>query len=141
MDGLRADFLILLLAGKAFAEYLTPIFTGISVPHLSPEQIKAFRFALPSVAEQERIVEWTASNTTKLGDAVLSANREISLLREYRIRLIADVVTGKLDVREAAVRLPVEVEEPEPLDDADTILVTEDEVPAVVEATIKETEA
>jgi type I restriction enzyme S subunit len=32
--------------------------------------------------------------------------REIELLREYRTRLVADVVTGKLDVREAAARLP-----------------------------------
>ncbi len=41
------------------------------------------------------------------------------MLREYRTRLIADVVTGKLDVREAAARLPDEVEEPEPLDEID----------------------
>jgi len=34
--------------------------------------------------------------------------REIELLREYRTRLVADVVTGKLDVREAAARLPEE---------------------------------
>ena len=47
------------------------------------------------------------------------AEREIDLLREYRTRLIADVVTGKLDVREAAARLPDEADEPEPLDDAD----------------------
>jgi type I restriction enzyme S subunit len=39
--------------------------------------------------------------------------REIALLSEYRIRLIADVVTGKLDVREAAARLPEDTEESE----------------------------
>ena len=43
--------------------------------------------------------------------------REIEVLWEYRTRLIADVVTGKLDVREAAARLPDEAEEPEPLDE------------------------
>jgi type I restriction enzyme S subunit len=48
-------------------------------------------------------------------------NREIRLLREYRTRLIADVVTGKLDVREAAARLPEEAEEPEPLDEAEAL--------------------
>jgi type I restriction enzyme S subunit len=42
------------------------------------------------------------------------AHRHIALLREYRTRLIADVVTGKLDVREAAARLPEEVEVDEP---------------------------
>lgn len=32
--------------------------------------------------------------------------REIELLREYRTRLVADVVTGKLDVRAVAAILP-----------------------------------
>jgi type I restriction enzyme S subunit len=43
------------------------------------------------------------------GDLLHSISRlecEITLLREYRTRLIADVVTGKLDVREVAAGLP-----------------------------------
>ena len=43
--------------------------------------------------------------------------REIALLREYRTRLVADVVTGKLDVREAAARLPEE-DAPDTVEDA-----------------------
>ena len=39
--------------------------------------------------------------------AIARARRQIDLLREYRTRLIADVVTGKLDVRETAATLPV----------------------------------
>ena len=46
-------------------------------------------------------------------------SREVALLREYRTRLIADVVTGKLDVREVAARLPEEAEEAELIDDRD----------------------
>jgi type I restriction enzyme S subunit len=53
------------------------------------------------------------------GQAINRARCEIDLLREYRTCLIADVVTGKLDVREAAARLPEEIEEPEPLDESD----------------------
>ena len=124
---LRADFLILLLAGKSFSAYLTPIFTGISVPHLSPEQIRLFRFALPAVMEQEKIVEWTVASTKTVESAVKRTHREIALLGEYRTRLIADVVTGKLDVREAAAGLPDEVEEPEPLDEADALIDGEEE--------------
>ena len=124
---LRADFLILLLAGKSFSVYLTPIFTGISVPHLSPEQIRLFRFALPGVMEQEKIVKWTVANTKTVESAVERTLREIALLREYRTRLIADIVTGKLDVREAAARLPDEVEEPEPLDETDALTDVEEE--------------
>ena len=38
--------------------------------------------------------------------AISRARRQTELLREYRTRLIADVVTGKLDVRETAANLP-----------------------------------
>ena len=55
------------------------------------------------------------------------AHREICLLREYRTRLIADLVTGKLDVREAAARLPDEADEPEALQDTDTLLEGDNE--------------
>jgi len=127
-DELRADFLMLLLAGKAFAEYLTPIFTGISVPHLSPEQIRSFRFALPSVDEQEEIVGWTAASTKKATAAVVDAQREIDLLREYRTRLIADVVSGKRDVRDAAARLPEEVRGPGELDEPESLTEVEEEL-------------
>jgi len=114
---LQGKFLALLLAGKSFADYLTPIFTGISVPHLSPDQIKSFCFALPTYDEQREIVQWTAENTRRTDDSIANTDREIQLLREFRTRLIADVVTGKLDVREAAARLPDEEGEPEPIDE------------------------
>ena len=74
-----------------------------------------------AAAEQgavERIVAWCGDRTTKENAAIDRVEREISLLREYRTRLIADVVTGKLDVREAAGRLPDDAEEPELLDEA-----------------------
>jgi type I restriction enzyme S subunit len=38
--------------------------------------------------------------------AIARTEREIALIQEYRTRLTADVVTGKLDVREAAAKLP-----------------------------------
>ena len=46
--------------------------------------------------------------TRGVDTAISRLEREIELLREYRTRLVADVVTGKLDVREAAARLPDE---------------------------------
>ena len=100
---LDAGFLLLLLRGRMFAEYMTPIFTGISVPHLSPEQINGFKVALPPLEEQKQIVEFAVSEAYGLNTAIARLEREIALLREYRTRLIADVVTGKLDVREAAI--------------------------------------
>ncbi|MBI4880997.1 MAG: hypothetical protein HY812_15270 [Planctomycetes bacterium] len=118
-DGLRADYLMLLLAGRCFSDYLAPIFTGISVPHVSPQQIRSFRLGVPDGQEQARIVGSTAALAGQVECAVEGARREIGLLREYRTRLIADVVTGKLDVREAAARLPDEAEEPKPVEEAE----------------------
>jgi type I restriction enzyme S subunit len=66
----------------------------------------AFPINLPSAAEQQVILEVVAIETSTLDVAVKQAEREIELLREYRTRLIAGVVTGKLDVRAAAARLP-----------------------------------
>ena len=72
---------------------------------------------------------------------ITSTQREISLLREYRTRLIADVVTGKLDVREAAARLPDEADEPEPLDEAEDLSDTDEATPDDLDTASEEAEA
>ena len=105
-DGLVRDFAVAFLSGKGFADYLAPIFTGISVPHLSSDQINSFQFSIPSVSEQKSIIKHMAAKIGTIESTITSATRQIQLLHEYRTRLIADVVTGKLDVREAAAELP-----------------------------------
>jgi type I restriction enzyme S subunit len=45
--------------------------------------------------------------------AITRTEREIALMQEYRTRLTADIVTGKLDVREAAARLPDAIPTPD----------------------------
>jgi type I restriction enzyme S subunit len=89
-----------------------------TIAHLTGDKLRAHRFPFPPVAEQESLVSLLDARLKEIDQAVSAAQREISLLREYRTRLIADVVTGKLDVREAAAKLPDEAEEPERLDDA-----------------------
>ena len=72
---------------------------------------------LPPKDEQCSIVEWIRSSRSRTDRSVAVAEREIDLLREYRTRLIADVVTGKRDVREAAASLLEEADERDPLDE------------------------
>jgi len=62
----------------------------------------------PPANEQAKIVQGIATDTARLDSAISRLAREIELLREYHTRLVADVVTGKLDVREAAAKLPDE---------------------------------
>lgn len=105
-ERLCGSFLLLLIRGKLFANYIAPIFTGISVPHLSPEQIRGFKVMLPPKREQAEIVRHIEEETVALNTAIARTEREIALMQEYRTRLVADVVTGKLDVRAAAAKLP-----------------------------------
>ena len=98
-----------------------------TIAHLTGDKLRAHRFPFPRRAEQADIVSFLDRATTDLDAATTSAQRETSLLREYRTRLIAEVVTGKLDVREAAARLPDEVEEPEPCDETDALTDGEEE--------------
>jgi len=68
---------------------------------------------IPPLAEQETIARWIETQWSRISQAIEHAHREVVLLTEYRTRLIADVVTGNLDVREAASHLPDKIEEPE----------------------------
>jgi type I restriction enzyme S subunit len=61
---------------------------------------------LPPVAEQHEILAAVTAETSPLNAAAARLEGEIQLLREYRIRMVADIVSGRLDVRAAAARLP-----------------------------------
>lgn len=78
------------------------------------------RLPVPPLDEQREIMSAMTAETAALTTAITRLEREIELLREYRTRLVANVVTGKLDVREAAENLPdLGSEEPgDLLDDA-----------------------
>lgn len=85
---------------------------GATAPHVNVSTIRNYALALPPRAEQDALVKYIDLSTQSFTRTINDAVREIQLLDEYRIRLIADVVTGKIDVREAAAALP----EVDPLD-------------------------
>nr|WP_256626236.1 restriction endonuclease subunit S [Xylella fastidiosa] len=54
---------------------------------------------VPDGAEQEQIAKQLDIETAEVNDAITKVEEEITLIREYRDRLITDVVTGQVDVR------------------------------------------
>ena len=90
--------------------------TGITSSRLRlyPESFLAIPLLCPPRTEQDSIVEFLDQRVSATNQAIARARRQIELLEEYRTRLIADVVTGKLDVRAAAARLPDEEDNREP---------------------------
>lgn len=80
--------------------------SAATIPILDSSVLKRLPCAMPRLVEQHAIVRYLEEATAPLKMAVQNTRRQIELLREYRTRLVADVVTGKLDVREAAADLP-----------------------------------
>ena len=107
------EFLAIWLKSNRIKEQIWLNAVQSAQPNLSMGSLGDFPVPLPPVAEQAIVVERVDAELRLPNAAIAHAEREISLLREYRTRLIADVVTGKLDVREAARHLPEETEEPE----------------------------
>jgi type I restriction enzyme S subunit len=78
---------------------------------LYPEEFFRLPLILPPVEDQRAILDYIASETSVFTTAIARTEREITLMQEYRTRLTADIVTVKLDVREAAAKLLEKVEE------------------------------
>ena len=79
-----------------------------AVPGLNREDAYQRMGVYPPLGEQAAIAAHLDKATAAIDAAVACARRQIELLREYRARLTADVVTGKLDVHKAAANLPDE---------------------------------
>ncbi|BCN54851.1 hypothetical protein [Prescottella equi] len=77
-----------------------------TMPKLAQGHIKALRIPLPTLDVQNRVVDELARVTKPMLIAVERTTREVTLLQEFRTRLVADVVTGQVDVRAIAVTLP-----------------------------------
>lgn len=112
-----SKFLYLLTFEAQFRRLGVESMTGSAgQQRISQEFVANYYIALPGRDKQVRIIEALKAATREFDAVIGSAFCEIALIQEFRTRLIADVVTGKLDVRAAAASLP-EVTEPEPIDD------------------------
>ena len=83
---------------------------GFTIMHIYGNDLKYLWLSIPPLREQSTIVRYLDKTTADISTAIDKAQRQIGLLREYRTRLIADVVTGQVDVRGAVrdeVELPV----------------------------------
>lgn len=128
------DLLIIRKAKRLLSEYLLTYFrsygakadisfnsVGAIQAHYNTATLANLRIPLPTIFEQQAILQCLDAELAPLTTAIIRFEREIALLREYRTRLVADVVTGKLDVRPAASQLPAEPFEPEPVPDTEEL--------------------
>ena len=80
-----------------------------ALPSMTQTSLYCVKFTVPSKVEQKAIVEYIESESSKRNAAIYTIEKEISLTQEYRTALIAEAVTGKIDVRDFVI--PEEKEE------------------------------
>jgi type I restriction enzyme S subunit len=105
-NALCEEYLLLLLLSEPFTKFAVDTSMRVAMPKVNREALANCLMWYPGIHEQRAILKKITDESSPIDTAISRIEREITLLREYRTRLIADVVTGQLDVREAAARLP-----------------------------------
>ena len=78
-----------------------------TIPHLTGEKLRRYRFPKPPIEEQQSISNYLDVQTGKLNSQSEKILQAINKLKEYRTSLITHAVTGKIDVRNVPVpKLP-----------------------------------
>ena len=104
------------LKGETESEFLYRVFSCVgpfgrlgklgTQLNLNTDTVGGIYVGWPPECEQHQIVRYLDRITGSADRLAQSILRQMRVAKEYRTRLIADVVTGKLDVREAAATLP-----------------------------------
>lgn len=116
-DTLNREYANYLLRSRGMVDQYLVISRGVGSiqRNIYWSSLKRVIVPIPPKEEQERIVAYLKETVIKMQNAILYLTKEVETLEEYKTKLIADVVTGKIDVRD------VEIPEYEFVDeDADT---------------------
>ena len=100
-NSLQSDYLFWLLLSTGFTAWSVLQSDRVAMPKINRQTLNNVHIPLPPISEQASIVQHLIEATAKASRAIDRARRQIDLMNEYRTRLIADVVTGKVDVRNA----------------------------------------
>ncbi len=105
------QFLVYQIYGGLPRERIVLATQGSTVGHFNMDDIGWMRVAVPDMKRQQEIVQCIEELNNATNEVIGRTEREIELLQEFRTRLVADVVTGQVDVRAIAATLPDAPEE------------------------------
>jgi type I restriction enzyme S subunit len=110
-DTVDPDFMVYAMNSRYYRHQVEQAISGAEgmANNLPLSSLKDFRFAIPPVAEARHIARRIDVETAAIEKSIERLEGEIELVRELRTRLVADIVTGRLDVRDAAAQLPAVV--------------------------------
>ena len=102
-SGLSSEFLVYQMSSTEYLDWVNSSVRGSTRDRISRSMLGTCSLIIPPLDEQTAIVRYLDKATANIDASIANAHRQIDLLREYRTRLIADVVTGQVDVRNAVV--------------------------------------
>ena len=101
LKGVNKDFFSKAIRSRAYVPFFTQYSKGIRVGQwdLNPNALKSIPFFLPPADEQRFIVSYNEEKCQKIDSLTTELQSEIDYLKEYKQRLIADCVTGQVNVQ------------------------------------------
>ena len=100
LEGIDRTFFSLAIRSKIYVSFFGRYSKGIRVDQwdLSPFALTSIPFAVPPIEEQKQIVSYLDAKTFKIDKLIANVTKEIECIKEYKQRLISDVVTGQIKV-------------------------------------------
>ena len=86
------------IQSHVFSNFVTMLYNGMGVPHLTQEILKSIKILLPSFQEQEMISDFLDKKCLKIDSTISEKKKQIETLEEYKKSLIFEYVTGKREV-------------------------------------------
>jgi len=101
---INSEFLNSAVRANYFIEEVCANSFGVSYPAINASDLVTLKLAVPnSVQEQKEISHFLKTETSKIDKTISTIEKEITLVEEYKTALIAEAVTGKIDVRDFKV--------------------------------------
>jgi type I restriction enzyme S subunit len=99
------DFIFWLMSSESIISQIFFQMRETGQPNIGMDDFGRMRITLPTLIEQEKIVQHIQKKTNEISDISLKAKQEIELLKEYKTALISEVVTGKVDVSTSSTQV------------------------------------
>lgn len=100
-EGYNAHYYLYFFYSMGHLGQFDRVINKVSIAHLTKEKLLNIPVLIPSIDEQNQIVEFIESENRKINNLINKQSKLIEKLKEYRSSIISHAVTGKIDVREA----------------------------------------
>ena len=94
----NSSYLAFCCISSNFIDSVVALSKGISYPAITASELLNLFIPVPPLSEQRSIVSYLDAKCSKIDKLIANITKEIERIKEYKQRLISDVVTGEIKV-------------------------------------------